>query len=80
MKGKPRPPFYFSAYRLKTLEEAATGSPSPGEMAQTSPYLKAILSGKTRIRSNPRVFPMINPYKEKMAVSEHYENRISNNS
>jgi hypothetical protein len=72
MKGRPRPPFYFSAYRLKTLEEAASNS-SSGSVSHASPYLKAILSGKTRKRNNSRVFPMINPYKEKMAITGNNE-------
>ena len=66
MEGKPRSPFYFSAYRLKTLEESSSLATS----TKQSPYLKALLSGKTRTTSRVRVFPMINPYKQKMTSTD----------
>lgn len=63
MKGKPRPPFLISAYRLKTFEEIIASQ----NVEMQSPYLKSLLSGKTRVSSRVSVFPMINPYKEKLA-------------
>lgn len=64
MKDEPKPSFYFSAYRLKTLEKAVSSS---GETNQ-SPYLKAMLSGKAKTMSRVRVSPMLNPYKQRNAV------------
>jgi hypothetical protein len=64
MKGKSRPPFLISAYRLKTFEEILN---SQKNVEVQSPYLKSLLSGKTRTSSRVGVFPMINPYKEKQA-------------
>ena len=58
MKSKPRSPFYFSAYPLKALNAGATVKQS----SDHSPYLKSVLSGKTRTSSRVRVFPMVNPY------------------
>jgi hypothetical protein len=55
MNSIAKPSFYFSAYPLKVIKES-TGK-EPG-----SPYLKALLSGKTKTRSRGRVLPMINPY------------------
>jgi len=60
MKGNDHPSLYFSAYPLKAVNQEASAKPSSGQ----SPYLKAVLSGKTRSMSRVRVFPMINPYKQ----------------
>ena len=60
MKSGDQPSLYFSAYPLKALNQGASAKPSEGK----SPYLKAILSGKTRTISRVRVFPMINPYRQ----------------
>lgn len=60
MKSNAQPSLYFSAYPLKAVNpanSAADSSPSQ------SPYLKAILSGKTKTVSRVRVFAMVNPYK-----------------
>lgn len=65
MKGDTKQPFYISAYRLKTLEKAVSSSVE----ATQSPYLKAMLSGKSKTMSRIRVSPMLNPYKEKHAAS-----------
>ncbi len=59
MKSGDQPSLYFSAYPLKALNQESSVKPSEGQ----SPYLKAILSGKTRTMSRVRVFPMINPYR-----------------
>ncbi len=56
MKSIVKSSFYFSAYPLKVINEAAAEK-EPG-----SPYLKALLSGKTKIARGARVFPMVNPY------------------
>ncbi len=56
MNSIAKPSFYFSAYPLKVIKESSPDK-EPG-----SPYLKALLSGKTKTRSRGRVFPMINPY------------------
>ena len=56
MKSIVKPSFYFSAYPLKAVKGSSSdNSPS-------SPYLKALLSGKTKTSSRVRVFPMTNPY------------------
>lgn len=62
MKGDPKPSFYYSAYRLKTLEQAASSS----NETTRSPYLKALLSGKTKTTSRRvRIFPLADPYKKR---------------
>jgi len=60
MKNNVSPTRFFSAYPLKEFVEKSTEVPASNH----SPYLKAILSGKTRTLSRVRVFPMINPYKK----------------
>ena len=49
-----KPALYFSAYPLKAIKKSSS---------EQSPFLKAILSGKTRTFSRVRVSPMPNPYK-----------------
>ena len=56
MKSIVKPAFYFSAYPLKVIKDT-TADKEPG-----SPYLKALLSGKTKRSTRARVLPMINPY------------------
>jgi hypothetical protein len=63
MKSNAQSTLYFSAYPLKALNEEPSVKPSQGQ----SPYLKAILSGKTRTLSRTRVFPMVNPYRKMVA-------------
>ena len=59
MKGKIQSPHYFSAYPLKAIIPS-TGSKSN---QQQTPYLRSVLSGKTRAAgSRVRVLPMVNPY------------------
>jgi hypothetical protein len=60
MKRDANSTLYFSAYPLKALTNGASAKSSTDQ----SPYLKAILSGKTRTLSRVRVFPMINPYRK----------------
>lgn len=60
MKSNVNSTPYFSAYPLKAL----TGQSSEIPASNHSPYLKAILSGKTRTLSRVRVLPMINPYRK----------------
>ncbi|MBK5273245.1 MAG: hypothetical protein JJE22_19760 [Bacteroidia bacterium] len=50
----------FSAYPLKALMGQSSEIPASNH----SPYLKAILSSKTRPLSRERVFPMIHPYRK----------------
>lgn len=57
MKSKDQPSLNFSASPLKVV----TGI-SPDSSAR-SPFLKAILNGKTKAMSRVRVLPMVNPYK-----------------
>jgi hypothetical protein len=57
MKSNAHPVPYFSAYPLKALN-------AEPKTAQQSPYLKAVLSGKSKPISRVRVLPMINPYKQ----------------
>lgn len=57
MKSNPKPLSpYFMPSLLKSSNEEASQKPSP--------YLKAILSGKSRPMSQPRSKPMINPYRD----------------
>ena len=58
MKGKPQSSLYFSAYPLKAVNQESASVNSENQ----SPYLKSILSGKSRTVSRVRVFPMVNPY------------------
>ena len=65
MKGIAKPTIYFSAYSLKNAEPKTTASSN--EPSKSSPYLRALLAGRSRTSSKTRVFPMINPYREKDA-------------
>jgi hypothetical protein len=57
MKSNAKPSLYFSAYPLKVIKDpSADNKPD-------SPYLKALLSGKSKSGSRTRVFPMMHPYK-----------------
>jgi len=56
MKSIAKPSFYFSAYPLKVIKDISADK-EPG-----SPYLKALLSGKTKTTKRAKVLPMINPY------------------
>ena len=56
-----KPALYFSAYPLKAIKESSS--------SEQSPFLKAILSGKTRTLSRVRVSPMLNPYKKTLKPS-----------
>ena len=56
MKSIVKSSFYFSAYPLKVIKETSPEK-EPG-----SPYLKALLSGKTKTSRRARVLPMISPY------------------
>jgi hypothetical protein len=64
MKRISKPSLYFSAYPLKAIKE-----PSSSDKQTDSPFLKALLSGKTKTSSRVRVFPMINPYKDQINPS-----------
>jgi hypothetical protein len=65
MKGITSPTIYFSAYSLKNAEQKADNSNEPSK--KSSPYLRALLAGRSRTSSKVRVFPMINPYREQDA-------------
>jgi hypothetical protein len=56
MKKSDHPPLYFSAYPLKATNQQPSAD-------QQSPFLKAILTGKTRTLTRVRVSPMVNPYR-----------------
>ena len=59
MKSTVKSSFYFSAYPLKVIKNE---SPDKGP---TSPYLKALLSGKSKTSNQPgeaRVFRLTNTY------------------
>ena len=58
MKSKPQPSLYFSAYPLKAIIPSSDSNSNQ----QRTPYLKSVLSGKTRASSKVRVLPMVNPY------------------
>jgi hypothetical protein len=63
MKNNTKPSFYYSAYPLKTIEQAAL------EQGEKSPHLKALLSSNTKPANRIRIYPMTNPYKSKNKVS-----------
>ena len=54
MKSTAKPSLYLSAYPLKAIKEAPTTNTLPD-----SPYLKALLTGKTKSNDKTRVFSMI---------------------
>lgn len=54
---------YFSAYPLKAILQSSSEE-------EKSPFLKALLTGKTRSMSRVRVSPMLNPYKQRDAKPE----------
>jgi len=64
---------FFSPYPLKAL----TGQSSEIPASNHSPYLKAILSGKTSKVSRVRVFPMINPYRKSSTPIKPEKNEIT---
>ncbi|HVT84366.1 MAG TPA: hypothetical protein VHD35_04145 [Chitinophagaceae bacterium] len=61
MKMSDHPALYFSAYPLKAILQSSSSE------EERSPFLKALLSGKTRTLSRVRVSPMLNPYKKDAA-------------
>ena len=64
MKVSAHPSLYFSAYPLRVIKEKNT---SVNAQVQ-SPYLRSILSGKNKTVSRVRVFPMANPYAQKLIL------------
>lgn len=64
MKVSAHPSLYFSAYPLRVIKEKAT---TVNKQVQ-SPYLRSILSGKNKTVSRVRVFPMVNPYAQKLVM------------
>jgi len=73
MKNNVSPTRFFSAYPLKEFVEKSTEVPASNH----SPYLKAILSGKTSKVSRVRVFPMINPYRKSSTPIKPEKNEIT---
>ncbi|MBS1621695.1 MAG: hypothetical protein JST10_13720 [Bacteroidetes bacterium] len=61
MKINGHSALYFSAYPLKAILQSSTGE------EEKSPFLKALLSGKTKALGRIRVSPMMNPYKKNEA-------------
>lgn len=61
MKSTAKPSLYFSAYPLKAIKE-----PSATNKLPESPYLKALLTGKSKTSSQGRVLSMANPYKKQL--------------
>ena len=74
MKSNAEPSIYFSAYPLKAISPEVKTDSSADER---SPYLKAILSGKTRVLSRVRVFPMTNPYRKLPGAGNAYKTMVS---
>ncbi len=62
MKNNLKPSFYYSAYPLKALEQAADSDKN-----QQSSHLKALLSEKSKTKKSIRIFAMANPYKSKLS-------------
>lgn len=59
-KNNSKHSLYFVASPRMPSDEELSAKTTPAQ----SPYLKAILSGKTRPISQPRIKPMITPYRE----------------
>jgi len=72
MKNNMKPSFYYSAYPLKTIEQAAL------EQGDKSPHLKALLSSDTKPSDRIRLYPMKNPYKSKNKISAPRPGRAKN--
>ena len=72
MKNNMKPSFYYSAYPLKTIEQAVL------KQGEKSPHLKALLSSTTKPGNRVRVYPMANPYKSKTKVSVPRPGRANN--
>ena len=66
MKSNAKSPLYFSAYPLKAITES---TPPAGSSTGQTPYLRSVLSGKTKT-SRVRVFPMADPYAQKKQRSK----------
>ena len=69
MKSIVKPSFYFSAYPLRVIKDQAAPERQPG-----SPYLRALLSGKSKPRvTRARVLPLVSAHstKFKPTVSEN---------
>lgn len=64
MKLSAHPSLYFSAYPLRVIKEKDTKV----NAQVRSPYLKSILAGKNKTVSRVRVFPMVNPYGQKLVM------------
>ena len=67
-----KPSFYYSAYPLKTIEQAAL------EQGEKSPHLKALLSSNTKPAKRIRVYPMTDPYKSKNKLAVPRPGRANN--
>ncbi len=72
MKNNMKPSFFYSAYPLKTIEQAALAQ------GEKSPHLKALLSPTTKPVNRIRVYPMVNPYKSKDKASTPRPGRANN--
>jgi hypothetical protein len=70
MKSIAKPSFYFSAYPLKVIKNVSPEK-EPG-----SPYLRALLSGKTKSNKRARVFPMMNPYNKQFMPAPVDSNKL----
>ena len=66
MKSNAKAPLYFSAYPLKAITE----QPPSGSSSAQTPYLRSILSGKTKTSRRVRVFPMTDPYQHKKPTKQ----------
>lgn len=71
MKSTAKPSLYFSAYPLKAIKKSADTNYQP-----TSPYLKALLSGKPKTSSLVKVLPMANPYKKQFSVVPFEDDKL----
>jgi hypothetical protein len=74
MKSNAQPPLYFSAYPLKTLNQETSAKSQTGQ----SPFLRSILSGKTRTLNSVRVLPMVNPYPQTQQPFIAKESKLPN--
>ena len=74
MKLNNQASLYFSAYPLKAISESLQAA------SEQSPFLKALLSGKSKTLSRVRVAPMVNPYPktEKPAKTKTEKEKKSN--
>lgn len=71
MKSTAKPSLYLSAYPLKAIKETSTTNTLPD-----SPYLRALLTGKTKSTDKTSVFSVIKPSKGQSVQAPFDTNKL----